>query len=243
MLKYRILIIPAVIAVFLFSSCTKQSEESLLLDAKTKMEEASKLETENKPDEAKKAYEEVINIYKQILDDYPNTEKAPSIYSNIAKIYSDNLRDYNNALKYYKEASEKFPETREAKYAMFMIAFIYDEMLKDKEMAKDSYKKFLEKYPKDEDPNEKMSESARMMLQMLEENRSIEEIIKGTQTAADTTKTSGSEKTVEGDVKEVPKDKNLEIQGEDPNKDAPPSKDDGTPNEDGTEHPKMKNKK
>jgi TolA-binding protein len=128
------------------------------------MDEAVKLEGENKADESKKAYEDVIKIYKQVLDDYPNSQKAPGIYSNIAKIYSDNLKDYNNAIKYYKETSEKFSETREAKYAMFMIAFIYDEMLKDKNMAKESYKKFLDKYPKDDDPNEKMSESAKIML-------------------------------------------------------------------------------
>jgi tetratricopeptide (TPR) repeat protein len=230
MLKMRNIILPAFLFIFLFSSCTKQSEESMLLEAKTKMEEAVKLEGENKPEEAKKAYENVIAIYKQVLDDYPNSEKAPSIYSNIAKIYSDNLRDYNNAIIYYKEASAKFPETREAKYAMFMIAFIYDEMLKDKDMAKDSYKKFLDKYPKDDDPNEKMSESARMMLQMLEENRSIEEIIKGSQQTTDTNKTQDSEK------KEVPKDKNLE-----PTKQAPV--DDGTVPEDNTsDHPKLKNK-
>jgi len=77
---------------------------------------------------------------------------------------------------------------------MFMIAFIYDEMLKDKQMAKDSYKKFLDKYPKDEDPNEKMSESARMMLQMLDDNRSIEDIIKNSQ-SKDTVKVPGDKKT------------------------------------------------
>jgi hypothetical protein len=103
---------------------------------------------------------------------------------------------------------------------MFMIAFIYDEMLKDKQMAKESYQKFLEKYPKDEDPNEKMSESARMMLQMLEENRSIEDIIKGTQ--KDTIKTAGEiedkkagEKDKQPEVKdtETPKDQNAPDDG------------------------------
>ena len=91
-------------------------------------------------------------------------QKHRDVYSNIAKIYSDNLKDYPNAIKYYKELSDKFPSTKEAKYGMFMVAFIYDEMLQDKENAKIAYKNFLDKYPKDEDPNEKMSESARMML-------------------------------------------------------------------------------
>src|SRR5205085_7003791 len=83
----------------------------------------------------------------------------------------------------------KYPAAKETKYAMFMIAFIYDEMLKDKEMAKQSYQKFLDKYPTDENPNEKMSESARMMLQMLQDNRSIEDIIKNNTGNKDSLKT------------------------------------------------------
>ncbi len=92
-----------------------------------------------------------------------------------------------------------------------MVAFIYDEMLKNKDKAKENYKKFLDKYPKDEDPNEKMSESARMMLQMLDENRSIEDIIKNT--SKDTTKKEEPKKDdvkkddvkKDGEKKEAPK--------------------------------------
>ncbi len=133
------------------------------------------------------------------------------MYSSIAKIYVDNLRDYNNAIKYYDELSQKHPGTKESKYGMFMVAFIYDEMLKNKDKAKENYKKFLDKYPKDEDPNEKMSESARMMLQMLDENRSIEDIIKNT--SKDTTKKEEPKKDdvkkddvkKDGEKKEAPK--------------------------------------
>jgi hypothetical protein len=87
MLNTRNILLTGILALFLFSSCSKQSEESLLLDAKNKMEEATKLDNDNKPDEAKKAYEEVIAIYKKLIDYYPNSEKAPAVYSNIAKIY------------------------------------------------------------------------------------------------------------------------------------------------------------
>ncbi|NOS85924.1 MAG: hypothetical protein HOP31_12340 [Ignavibacteria bacterium] len=92
-----------------------------------------------------------------------------------------------------------------------MVAFIYDEMLKNKDKAKENYKKFLDKYPKDEDPNEKMSESARMMLQMLDENRSIEDIIKNTSKDSVKTETPKKDDVKKEDVKkdevkkEVPK--------------------------------------
>lgn len=182
MLKFRILLIAVTAMVFVFSSCTKQTEEELLNKANAKIEEAKKFESENKADDAKRVYGEAVDLYKQFVSEFPNSPKAAGVYSGIAKIYVDNLRDYPMAIKYYKDIGDKFPATKDAKYAMFMTAFIYDEMLKDKEKAKESYRKFLEKYPKDEDPNEKMSESAKMMLQMLDENRSIEDIIKNTQT-------------------------------------------------------------
>ncbi len=180
MQKLKILLL-ILIPALLLTACSKESEDSILLAAKTKLEEAKKLDTENKPEDAKKAYGEAIELYKKFLTEYPTSPKAPEVYSSIAKIYVDNLRDYPNAIKHYEELIQKHPATKESKYGMFMVAFIYDEMLKDKEKAKVSYQKFLDKYPKDEDPNEKMSESARMMLQMLDENRSIEDIIKNTQ--------------------------------------------------------------
>jgi len=174
----KITLLSIIIISFLFASCSKESEDTMLLNAKNKLEEAKKFESDNKPDDAKRTYTEALDTYKNVLKEYPSSPKAPEVYSTIAKIYVDNMRDYENAVRFYKELSEKFPNTKDAKYGMFMVAFIYDEMLKNKEMAKDSYKKFLDKYPKDEDPNEKMSESARMMLQMLEENKSVEDIIK-----------------------------------------------------------------
>ena len=174
--KFLILLI---IPLFLLSACSKQSEETLYTNAKAKIDEAKKFEADNKPDDAKKSYTEGIEMLKQLISDYPSSPKVPDAYNEIAKIYVDNFKDYPNAIKYYKELSDKYPSAKEAKYAMFMVAFIYDEMLKDKEMAKQSYQKFLDKYPTDENPNEKMSESAKMMLQMLQDNRSIEDIIKG----------------------------------------------------------------
>lgn len=204
MQKFKFLLI-LIVPVLLLSACSKESEESILMNAKAKMEEGKKFESENKAEDAKKSFGEAIELYKKFLTEYPSSQKVPEVYSNIAKIYVDNLRDYPNAIKYYEELTQKHPASKESKYGMFMVAFIYDEMMKDKNKAKENYKKFLDKYPKDEDPNEKMSESARMMLQMLDENRSIEDIIKNTQ--KDTTKKENKEdvKTPPTKIKELPK--------------------------------------
>src|SRR5205085_379062 len=99
-LKYLILLL---IPLFLFSACSKQSEETLFTNAQAKIEEAKKLDADNKPEEAKKAYTEGIELLKQLIADYPSSAKVPDAYNEIAKIYVDNFKDYPNAIKYYKE--------------------------------------------------------------------------------------------------------------------------------------------
>ncbi len=200
--------IPLLISAFILCSCSKQSEDELFNAGKAKIEEGKKFDADNKPDDAKKSYGEAIDLLKKLIQDYPNSPKVPDSYNEIAKLYVDNFKDYPNAIKYYKELSDKYPNAKEAKYAMFMIAFIYDEMLKDKQMAIESYKKFLDKYPTDENPNEKMSESAKMMLQMLQDNRSIEDIIKNnTSNPKDSVKTKKDSVTAPVDKKKNQKDK------------------------------------
>ena len=91
-----------------------------------------------------------------------------------------------------------------------MVAFIYDETLKDKENAMASYRLFLEKYPKDADENDKMSESARRMLEVLETGKSIEELI---------LQNAGNEETKTETKTEVKKETK-----QDPNVDSKPPK-------------------
>src|SRR5436190_584543 len=73
-LKFLILLL---IPLFLLSACSKQSEEDIFNNAKAKIEEAKKLEAENKQDEAKKAYNEGIEMLKKLISDYPSSPKVP----------------------------------------------------------------------------------------------------------------------------------------------------------------------
>jgi len=187
MLKLNLLILPLLIVAFVFSSCGKtesaKPEQTYLDDAKKQYDE--------------KKFEESIATYRELIKNYPASEKnAIYAYNQIAGIYFDGLKDYQKTVDTYRELAEKYPKSKEAKQSLFMVAFTYDEYMKDKEKAKDAYKKFLEKFPQDTDPNDKMSESARTMLQVLESGKSIEDMIKEnsgttspkTETKADTTK-------------------------------------------------------
>lgn len=169
MLKINLSLLTLLFAAFLFSSCSKTSN---VKPEQAYLDEAKKLYDEKKFDES-------IAAYRELIKNYPSSEKnAIYAYNQIAGIYFDGLKDYQKTVDTYKELSEKYPNSKEAKQSLFMVAFTYDEFMKDKEKAKDAYKKFLEKYPQDADPNDKMSESARTMLQVLESGKTIEDMIK-----------------------------------------------------------------
>ena len=158
--------LPFLLLVVLFASCTqssKKTEEQYLADAKARYEE--------------KKYDEAITNYREFLKNYPKSGQAVYAYNQIAGIQIENLKDHLGAINTYKELAASSPDSKEAKQSLFMVAFIYDETLKDKENAKQAYKVFLQKYPTDTDPNDKMSESAKTMLDVLESGKSIEDMI------------------------------------------------------------------
>ena len=193
-----------ILSVMILNGCTdnKKTEEQYLADAKLKLEE--------------KKYDEAIADYREFLKNYPKSDKAIFAYNEIAGIQISNLSNPQEGIKTYQELAKNFPDTKEAKQSLFMVAFIYDETLKDKTNAINSYQTFLDKYPEDKDANDKMSESARTMLEVLKSGKSIEEIIEESisksGTSTDTTGSSGSEdsnsklKKLENDSKEAGKE-------------------------------------
>ena len=202
-----------VLTITLISSCSDdtKTEEEMLNKAKTLYDSASATNNND-------LFTESINTYKEFIDKYPSSDKVIFAYNQIAGIQFENLKNYQESIMTYKEIAEKFPESKEAKQSLFMVAFIYDETLKDKDNAIASYKLFLEKYPEDTDPDDKMSESAKIMLQVLESGTSIEQMILKN---IEEQEQKGDEEKKDEEVKEVPKeevDKNVEVKKIDPPK-------------------------
>jgi len=205
------------IIAFIFSACTqtRKTEDQYLTSAKTLLDSAAAKNDNN-------LYDEAIKTYREFLKEYPGSDKAVGAYMSIGGIYTDNLKNYPEAINTYKEVVEKFTDKKEAKNSMFMVAFIYDNYLQDKPNAIDAYKKFLVKYPADTDPNEKMSESAKVMLEALESGKSIEDLIMKkieNQPAGEEKKTDDVKKD-EKKTEESPKLQKLN-QAPDPNTDQP----------------------
>lgn len=183
------------------SNQTKKTEDQYLTEAKTQLDSSQ--------------FNESIVTYREFIKEYPKSDKAIFAYNQIAGIQIDKMKNPADGIKTYVELSEKYPDSKEAKQSLFMVAFIYDETLKDKENAIKSYQAFLVKYPTDTDPNDKMSESAKTMLEVLQSGKSIEEMIQsniekmGNQSASDSGKVKVTEEKTESKTKE-------EIKKEDP---------------------------
>lgn len=194
-IKFLYLIVLAV----LFAACSDSTQvkpEQEYLDAAQQ-----KLEAQD--------FQGAIDEYEALIKNYPSSPGAITAYNQIAGIYFESLKDYEKSIETYKRLAEAFPDSKEAKQSLFMVAFIYDETLKNKEEAIAAYNTFLAKYPEDTDPNDKMSESAKMMLQVLEGGQSIEDMImKQIETAGDKTVDTDTKVETEGNLKkiETPKD-------------------------------------
>jgi tetratricopeptide (TPR) repeat protein len=207
-----------VLTITLISSCSDDSktEDEMLNKAKTTYDSA--LATKNND-----LFTESINLYKEFTETYPNSEKVVFAYNQIAGIQFENLKNYPESIKTYQEIAEKFPESKEAKQSLFMVAFIYDETLKDKDNAIAAYKFFLEKFPEDTDPDDKMSESAKIMLQVLESGTSIEEMILKN---IEEQEKKGDEEKKDEEIKEEPKkevEKDVKLRKVDPPEEESPS--------------------
>jgi len=146
----------------LISSCGDKtgglSEEDLFTKAKQMSDSSTQLNNDDLRKEA-------IGLYSEFLKNFPNSQKTADAYNQIAGLYFG-MKDYQKAIETYMELYEKHPDTKEGKNALFMVAFTYDETLKDKDKAIAAYKKFLEKFPQDAE-GEKLSESARVMIDKL----------------------------------------------------------------------------
>lgn len=195
MQKFRINLVVVLLTAIVFCSCgeKKMTEEEYLNKAQAELEN--------------KQYQESIATFRELIKTYPESKNSIFAYNQIAGIYMENLNDFQSGIQAYKDLYTAFPDTKEGKNALFMVAFTYDEKLQDKDNAIKAYKEFLAKFPEDTDPNEKMSESAKMMIEVLESGKSVEDLIeeKIMENEKNNPPSKEPQKQENSTIKEVPK--------------------------------------
>lgn len=150
------LFITLILLSIILLSCSRITDEELWSQSQTLIEEGK--------------HKEAIEKLKELVDDYPKSEKAPTAQFYIASIYNNELQDFENAIKEYRKFVEMFPEDSNTPKALFLIGFIYNNQLHQLENAKSAYEEFLNKYPDHE-----LAQSAQIEIQTL--GKSPEEFI------------------------------------------------------------------
>jgi len=108
-----------------------------------------------------------INLF---TDKFPQNPKSPEYLSNLALIYTNELKDLNLAVTQYKRIINDFPQAKETPNAFFTLGFIYNNELKDYNSAKYYYEEFIKRYP-----NHEAVQSARFELETM--GKSADDII------------------------------------------------------------------
>lgn len=125
------------VGMFLVVNCgPKKTKEQLYA-------EAFQLERQEK-------FKEAIEIYEQLIKDFPKANFADSLLFKVGQMYSNNLMDFEHAVEAHKQLLKKYPNSKFAAQSLFMIGYHYANSISDTAEARKYYQKFLEQYPQHE---------------------------------------------------------------------------------------------
>jgi len=111
-----------------------------------------------------------LDNYRQVVQHYPQSDKAEESQFVIASILQNNLRQYPEAVAEYRRFEHLFPHSSKAPAAVFLEGYIFNNELKNNDSAAAAYKRFLAAYPEHE-----MAASAQFELEHL--GKSPEELL------------------------------------------------------------------
>lgn len=104
------------ILIFAFVLC-QCSKETKVVDEKTLFEQATKAQIV-------KDYKKTVEIYQQIINDYPESPKLDKALFMIGFIKLEDLNEKEDALKYFNQLVKKYPDSDLVDDAEFMIEAI-----------------------------------------------------------------------------------------------------------------------
>lgn len=137
--------------VLVASSCSRLNEEELFQTAQTAHQQNNA--------------QEALAKLQELVERFPEGKHAETSRFLIARIYNDDLHDYQKAISAYHKHRELFPDSVRASTALFSIGFIYNNELHQYDSAKAVYEQFLALYPSHD-----MAPSAKFELETLGKN-------------------------------------------------------------------------
>ena len=134
----------SILILFILISCgEKKSVDELMTEATTNL-------NENKVPEA-------VLLFEEILEEYPESDKAPEVLSQLASIYQNKMlkslsdtESLEKSVSLFRKIYDDYSESSYAPTGLFMSGFVLANELNYYDKATETYKLFLEKYPNHE---------------------------------------------------------------------------------------------
>ncbi len=118
----------------------------------------------------KVAAQKTVNVYANIVKDYPTTKLAADYLFKAGEI-SSSLNHSQEAIGFFKTVYENYPDFKKASYCLFLQAFIYENQLHQLGQAEQLYREVIKKFPE-----ERISQDAKACIDNL--GKTDEELIK-----------------------------------------------------------------
>lgn len=93
---------------------------------------------------------ELGKAYMDWAAQYPDAPETPEFLFRAGELYSNELQDFEMAIKAFEMDYLKYPEHETAPNALFFIGYLYNNSIHDLPKAKQYYHAFLDRYPQHE---------------------------------------------------------------------------------------------
>ena len=97
---------------------------------------------------------EAVLLFEEIIDEYPESDKAPEVLSRLASIYQNKMikslsdtESLEKAVSLFRKIYDDYPESSQAPTGLFMSGFVLANELNNYDKATETYNLFLENYP------------------------------------------------------------------------------------------------
>ena len=166
----------ALLIAFVMASCNNGNKKSGT-DKITEAQYIQQIDSMEKilyahPDSGfnKDAALKTVNVYSNMVKDYPLTSLAPDYLFKAGEI-SSSLNNSKEAIGFFKNAYDNYPDFKKSAYCLFLQAFIYENQLHQLGEAEQLYREVIKKFP-----TEKIAQDAEASIANL--GKTDEELIK-----------------------------------------------------------------
>ncbi|MEM0999008.1 MAG: tetratricopeptide repeat protein [Bacteroidota bacterium] len=90
---------------------------------------------------------ELGRAYLAYAESYPQANEAPEYLFRAGEVYSNELKDFPQAIAAFKKNYQDYPNHETAANALFFIGYLYNNSMRDIAEAETHYREFLDKYP------------------------------------------------------------------------------------------------